>query len=219
MITAAYSQFFSDLAQNNEREWFQANKKRYEQHVKKPFTQLIDTLIPQIQELDKDIIVQAKDTLFRINRDVRFSKDKTPYNVIMKAGLAAGGRKSELPGFYLGIDANEIHVGGGMFGVSTERLQKIRAYLVANQEEFLEIISAEPFVSHFANLLGERLKRAPKGFDVDINAFPFVLNKQFYAMARLNLAEYIDKPDLDKILFNYFKQINPLNDYLKSALN
>ena len=97
-----YRQFFVDLAPNNTSEWFNTNRKRYEQDVKIPFNNLVTELISKLANIDKNLEgVKAADCIFRINRDIRFAKDKTPYKLNMSAAIAPGGRKNmSYPGFY-----------------------------------------------------------------------------------------------------------------------
>ena len=127
--------FFTQLEANNSKEWFDENRKTYEKAVKKPFKQLIQRLIDHLPELDPQIQMAPKDAIFRINRDIRFSKDKTPYNTIVKAGFARGGRKSSYAGYYLGISATQIHVGGGVYMLDAANLKKIRQHIAAYPEE------------------------------------------------------------------------------------
>ena len=97
------------------KEWFHANKKRYENDVKEPFLELLSELLPILHEWDNRILTDEKKAMFRINRDVRFSKDKTPYHTILKAGFSPNGKKSMLPGYYLGISQDSVHVWGRAF--------------------------------------------------------------------------------------------------------
>lgn len=218
MITAQYQKFFKGLSANNNKEWFQENKKSYEQDVKKPFIALIEGLLPEIQQLEPAISMDPKKSLFRINRDIRFAKDKTPYNTIMKAGIAPGGKKSELPGFYLGISADEIYVGGGLFGISGPDLKKIRYYIADHCDEFTRIVESDAFKKVFPKLNGDQAKRIDKELQPVLEKTPYILNKQFYAMSELPLSKYLNADKLPKIIMAHFETISPLNQYLKKAL-
>jgi len=217
MIDKNYISFFQNLALNNNKTWFHANKQDYEKHVKIPFLHLLDLLIPEVEKLEPLIASDPKAALFRINRDIRFSKDKSPYNTLMKAGFAPGGKKSELPGYYLGISAESIHVGGGLFNISTAQLKKIRLLIASNTEEFIEIISNKSFTEVFGGLKGEQAKRLDKDFQQTQSITPHIANKQFYVMQEYRLEEYLNADKLLEIIINSFKEVNTLNNYLKRS--
>ncbi|WP_435624085.1 DUF2461 domain-containing protein [Flagellimonas sp.] len=218
MISEAYSSFFKELAKNNHKEWFHANKKWYENDVKIPFLNLLDTILPTLQEWEGKIDGDSKKALFRINRDIRFSKDKSPYNTIMKAGFSAGGKKSELPGFYLGIDAESIHVGGGLFMISNPELKELRYHIAEHPEALLSIVERTDFVQNFGKLKGEKGKRLDKELMAVSEITDLIFLKQFYAMAEFPLAPFYDSENLADEVLNHFEAIRPLNTYLSNAL-
>ena len=129
MFSQAYTEFFTSLEENNSTEWFRTNKKRYEGEAKVPFLNLINEVIEEIGAWHVDIDPDPKKAMFRINRDIRFSKDKSPYNTIMKAAIVPHGRKSGMPGYYIGIDARQAHLGGGLYDLASPDLKKVRQYL------------------------------------------------------------------------------------------
>lgn len=217
-ITNQYIQFFKDLARNNQRDWFQDNKKRYEEFVKQPFLDLLNGLIPEIQNIHPDILPDAKKAVFRINRDIRFSKDKTPYNVLMKAGLSPEGKKSELPGFYLGISAESVHLGGGLYNLSSDSLKEVRAYLMSNLDEFIAIYQQPKFKKWFGEVQGERHKRIPKEWTNAVAQCPYLMNKQFYAMAELPVEKLVKAKNQINFLLPYFRGIDPFIGLLKNAM-
>lgn len=216
MITKAYSVFFEELEKNNNREWFHENKKRYEE-AKESFVSLLDSLIPELKKLDPSISCIAKDALFRINRDIRFSKDKTPYHTMLKASFSAAGKKSSLPGFYLGIGSKTIHVGGGMFMVKSPELKRIRSLIAQETEEFIEIVTSKSFLSTFKELKGERAKRLDKSFELVLSKTQHIANKQFYAMQELPLSDYLGNDRLYNVILDAFKEIALLNQFLNKA--
>ncbi|WP_350286793.1 DUF2461 domain-containing protein [uncultured Croceitalea sp.] len=217
MITKAYSSFFKELAKNNNKEWFHANKKRYENDVKIPFLELLETLVPVLNTWDNRILMDTKKALFRINRDVRFAKDKSPYNTIMKAGFSPGGKKSELPGYYIGIDAEHVHVGGGLFMINTVELKKLRNHIAKNINGILSITNDERFVREFGQLKGEKAKRLDKSLLTTAKKTDLIYNKQFYAMAEFPLEPFYASKKLEGEIQNHFKVIAPLNAYLNQA--
>ncbi|UII77567.1 DUF2461 domain-containing protein [Flagellimonas sp. HMM57] len=218
MINETYSLFFKELAKNNHKEWFHANKKRYENDVKMPFLNLLNAILPTLKQWESKIDEDSKKALFRINRDIRFSKDKSPYHTIMKAGFSPGGKKSELPGFYLGIDAENIHVGGGLFMIGTSELKRVRYKIAENPEALLSIVQQPDFTQNFGKLKGDKAKRLDKELMVAAEKTDLVLNKQFYAMAEFPLAPFYDSESLIEEILNHFKVIRPLNTYLNQTL-
>ncbi len=217
MITQAYSDFFKELAANNNKEWFHANKKRYETDVKGPFIKLVEELTPGLLKLDSNISTVAKDALFRINRDVRFSKDKTPYHTLMKASLAPGGKKSALPGFYLGMSQDEIFVGGGVFKLQPDVLHKLRHLIKDNGETFSKIVESKSFVEHFGPLQGDKAKRYDKELMEAAKTNPYISHKSMYAMKTVSLSDHLNSEELPETIMAYFKKINPLLTFIKKA--
>ena len=217
MITEKYITFFQGLEKNNHKEWFHGHKKEYENDVKKPFLDLLDALIPELVKLEPTISTNPKDALFRINRDIRFAKDKTPYHTLLKAGFSPGGKKSKLPGFYLGISAEKIHVGGGLFNLKGADLKNVRTLIAENTDDFNTIVNAKSFISTFQYLKGERAKRLDKTFQLILEKTPYIANKQFYAMQELPLIDYLNTDKIFDVVLSSFKAINPLNQFLKQV--
>lgn len=217
MITLNYIRFFKGLEKNNNKEWFHQNKEAYENDVKKPFLALLESLIPKLSKLEPAISPDPKDALFRINKDIRFSKDKTPYHTLLKAGFSPGGKKSKLPGYYLGISSEKIHIGGGLFNVPAASLKACRTLIAENTDEFIEIVHSDAFVSIFKDLKGEQAKRLDKSFEPLLSKTPYIANKQFYAMCELPLLENLDSNKMVSEITNTFKEIYPLNQFLKKA--
>ena len=218
MISEAYSSFFKELAKNNHKEWFHANKKRYENDVKIPFLNVLDELIPTLREWEEKIEGDSKRALFRINRDIRFSKDKSPYNTIMKAGFSAGGKKSELPGFYLGIDAENIHVGGGLFMIGNPELKELRYHIAENPKSLLSIVEDTNFVQNFGKLKGEKAKRLDKELMIAAEKTDLIFHKQFYTMAEFPLSPFYGSEKIVDEILSHFEVIRPLNNYLSDVL-
>lgn len=219
MITSSYTAFFKELARNNNKEWFHANKKRYENEVKAPFLDLLDNLLPNLTEWDERILPDAKKAMFRINKDVRFSKDKTPYHNILKAGFSPNGKKSILPGYYLGIDATSIHVGGGLFMLRPPELALVRNHIAKDIVALTKIVEASSFTQNFGRLKGEKSKRLDKSLLPAAEKTNLIYNKQFYAMAEFPLEPFYNSDELGGEILNHFKAIKPLNTYLSQAFD
>lgn len=217
MITREYITFFEELSANNNKEWFDKNRKRYEEHVRQSFTELVESLIPGLMEIEPSILPDAKKALFRINRDIRFSADKTPYNTMMKAGLSPGGKKSELPGFYLGIGTDFVHMGGGLYQLDKDALKNVRLLIAAHTDEFLSILSNASFKKHFGELKGDRNKRIDPEFQSVTDKTNYILNKQFYAMATLPTSQFINESNQAEVLMGYYRAVQPLHSFLNKA--
>jgi len=217
MITKDYSSFFRELSKNNNKAWFHANKKRYEDAVKAPFLELLEQLLHTLTQWDDRILPDPKKAVFRINRDIRFSKDKSPYNTIMKAGFSPAGKKSELPGYYVGVDADHIHVGGGLFIASPPVLKKVREHLANDIYGLLNIVEDQDFKNVFGQLQGEKSKRLDKSFLTAAEKSDLIYHKQFYAFAEFPLSDFYGSELLLDEVLRHLKVIKPLNSYFNNA--
>lgn len=217
-LSQDYISFFQELEENNAKEWFDDNRKRYESSVKKPFQALVQTLLDRLPDLDPEIHMTSRDAIFRINRDIRFAKDKTPYNIMMKAGFARAGRKSPYAGYYLGISAQQIHVGGGVYMIDSSNLKKIRNHIATNADEMNALATAPSFTSRFTEIQGDRIKRIPKDFKEVVETAPWVANKSFHYMADFPTESYLDDSRLIQLIWDHFEAATPINRFLKEAL-
>lgn len=217
LITKQYTQFFKGLEANNSKDWFDLHRKEYEEFVRQPFLELLEALIPKVKDLEPAISLNAKDAVFRINRDIRFSNDKTPYNTLMKAGFSPEGKKSELPGFYLGIGSEYVHVGGGLFNLKAQQLEKVRVLIKNNTTEFIDLLDSASFKTTFGTLQGDKSKRLKKDFLEVAERTSHIHRKQFYAMQKLDLAPLLGKEKLANVILDHFKEISHLNNFLNKA--
>ncbi len=167
-ITPELFAFFRELKENNNREWFQANKQRYELQVREPLLQFITGFGLRLAEISPHYVADARKSggsLFRINRDIRFSKNKSPYKTA--AGIQfrhESGKDVHAPGFYLHLEPGSVFGGAGIWHPDTKTLGKIRDAIVENPDRWQAIISNEA-LSAVYKLEGDSLKRAPKGYD------------------------------------------------------
>lgn len=217
-FTDDFCEFFKDLAKNNNRDWFHDNKKRYESSVKNPFEAFIAEMLDRISRADPRVQITPKDAILRINRDIRFSKDKTPYNLHRTAFLSAGGRKNkEIPGFFLRLSPEMVGVMAGAYQPSKENLHKIRNTLTNQALHLQEILDNKSFIEKYNTVKGEQNKRIPKEFQAAAASNPLVANKQFYLMAELS-ADWISKDELADHLMTYYHTARPFNDFLQNAM-
>ena len=209
--------FLTDLKENNNREWFKANKKYYEE-ARQEFVEMVEFLIPALAASTQALVnLEAKDAIFRIYRDVRFGKDKSPYKISMGAIMVPGGRKSEITGHYLHIEPGGSFLAGGAYGPKAERLKGIRSEIYYNSAEFKKIITAPDFVKYFGQIEGSRLKRPPVGFPKDFGDIELLKFKDFTVFHRLTDDEVLNPDFLSKAV-NIFEKMNPFNEFLNRAM-
>ncbi|WP_420580426.1 DUF2461 domain-containing protein [Reichenbachiella sp.] len=217
-FTKSFITFFQDLTNNNQKEWFHANKKRYESEVKKPFETFLSDLIAAIQNEDPSLSIAPKDCVLRINRDLRFSKDKTPYNLHYSAVVSHAGRKDKsVPGLFLRFSPEEVGVMGGAYVLDKDQLKAIRSDVMKQPEIIHALINDRAFKSNFGDLLGEESKRMPAEFQEASEDNPLLLKKQFYFMSKRKPA-LISSDNLLQELMTYWHAARPLNEYLASII-
>jgi uncharacterized protein (TIGR02453 family) len=213
----SFLSFFSTLRENNNRDWFNDNRATYEKKVKKPFKELVGDLIIFAHEHQPEITIEPKDAIFRINRDVRFSKDKTPYQTHVSAFIGKGGKKSNLPGFYFMLSDVAFHVGLGIYAPAKEELHKIRMEIMHSGHEFHRLIDEKTFVSTFGKLKGDRNKILPAAFKEAAQNEPYLYNKQYFFMTELPLSFIVSDELLAKLKELYLLSM-PVNEFLRVAI-
>ncbi len=216
--TPDFLQFFAELRDNNEREWFHAQKKRYEKSVKKPFESLIAAIIERIQIEDPSLIITPKECIFRIYRDTRFSKDKTPYKLHASAAINHKGRKDHSqPGIYLQANDETFGIYSGVYRPDTKTLKRIRESMVMHADEFATLIADDTFRSRFGEILGEKNKRLAKEFHEAAEQQPLLFNKQFYYCKALD-AESLLSDDVVDTVMDYYQASRPLSAFFTEAM-
>ncbi|MFD2570272.1 DUF2461 domain-containing protein [Spirosoma soli] len=212
--------FLSDLKANNNKPWFDANRPAYEA-AKADVVQLVAQLIEELGLVDPAIAetpLQAKSCIFRINRDVRFSSDKSPYKTNFGAWFNKGGKKLASAGYYLNIEPGNSFVAGGMYMPDPTVLTTIRQEIDYNLNEFEGLLNDPAFTKYFSGLSREEsLQRPPKGYTVDNPAVEYLKLKSFTASHPLPDAA-LTKPTLPKQVLNAFAGLQPLVTYLNRAL-
>jgi uncharacterized protein (TIGR02453 family) len=220
MLQAATIKFLKDLKKNNNKPWFDANRNRYD-IAKKDFEFFIQSLIERRGKKDKSIAeLKAKECMFRINRDIRFSKDKTPYKTNMGASINRGGRKSVFAGYYFHCEPGDSFVGGGLWIPMPPELKKVRQEIDYNFDELKKIINNKKFKSVYGDLYkGEdaSLSKVPQGFEKDNPAADYLKLKSFIALKPLKDADLTSK-DLAKIITEAFDALQPLLYFINEAI-
>jgi len=208
----------NNLKKNNNREWFNENKSKYVENVKEPFEVFIGDLIEAMNPYFESLHITPKDAIFRIYRDVRFSKDKTPYKTKISAIISPGGRKDKiLPGIYLEISPDDMRIYSGLHQLDSKQLFNVRSHISHNQDEFNTLITNSMFVKTFSEIRGEKNKRIPKEFEEDALQQPLLYNKQFYFFTSWS-AETIYEENLIKKITDTYTVAQPVSDFLYEGL-
>lgn len=213
-----YLIFFKELAANNHKEWFDSNRKRYENIVKIPFQIFIDDLINELVKIDPEIKITSKEAIFRINKDLRFSKDKTPYKLNNSAVISKQGRVDKThPGLYIELGPEHLRIYGGLYMPSTAEIQKVREAIVHQSEYFKNLIESPVFKKSYNQIRGEKQIRIPKEFKLIAEIQPLVLNKQWYYFAEFSPKKIIED-NLLELVVQYYQNGFAVKEFFKNAL-
>jgi len=221
MINKSTLKFLKDLKINNSKEWLDDNRKSYE-NAKNEILTLTSQLITSISDLDKTIsnaYLDPKKCITRLNRDLRFAKNKTPYKTDYYIVLNKNGKNSPSAFYYLHIEPDNCFVGGGVYNPQPDQLKKIRQEIDYAFDEWTAIINDKTFKKTFPSGINNSgvLSRTPKEFDEANQASEFLRMKGFYTMEKLTDKEIISIDTFDKIN-SYFKTTKPLVDFLNRAI-
>ena len=220
-ITQNTFEFLKDLKQNNDRDWFLANKPRFED-AKKEFENFIDQLIGEITRFDNSIAHHsAKNCIFRIYRDVRFSKDKSPYKSHFGAHISSAAKRSEIhsrAGYYIHIEPGGSMLAGGAYLPQGPWIKAIRQEISYNADDLKRILNKPAFKDYFGEMEGEKLKRAPKGYDPDHPEIELLKYKSFLA-ANKCADEQVLSSDFPVHCANVFKALYPFDQFLNMAID
>ena len=213
-FTEAYLHFFMDLAANNHKDWFDQNRSRYQTEVKAAMEVFVGDLIATLKK-DADLgDLKASDCIFRINKDIRFSKDKTPYKLQMSALIVKGGRKQMYdPGLYIELGPEFLNIYSGFYMPEKDQLLKIREKIAANPASFEKIINAKAFKASFGEVRGEKSKILPKELKEVAKLHELIYNKQFYLVHQVDAEKILDS-DLLSYVVNHFKSAAEFNRFL-----
>ena len=218
-FTPELFKFLDGLAKNNNKEWFEKNRSTYENEVKKPFRKLVEDLTEKLSKDLPELNRDAGKAIFRINRDIRFAKDKSPYkNHIAAVFSKIGTKDTDYPGFYIHFGAKESMIGGGKYFCSKEDLAKIRQEIYYNHKDFKKLVTDKAFKEKYKVLDGDKNKVLPPEYKEFVKQEPLIANKQFWYWASLSRKD-ITGNNLDKILLPYFKAGYKINKFLMEAVN
>ena len=210
--------FLKDLEANNSREWFDQNRDRYDA-TRKQFLVIADKLIHDIRQFDDEVpVLNPKDCVFRIFRDVRFSKDKLPYKSNYGCFIARGGKKSGFAGYYLHIQPGECFLSGGIYMPPPEYLQAIRQEIYYHPKNYIDLIENKEFKTTYTLAYSDKLKTAPKGYPKDWEYLDLIKNRNYAFGHRVEERELFATDFMEKAI-ELYKIILPLNRYLNKAVD
>lgn len=215
-----FFKFFNELKKNNTRDWFTANKPRYHESVVQPMGEYIVSIAPHLERISPFYKADPKPhngSMFRIYRDTRFSKDKTPYKTHAACHFRhKAGRDAHAPGFYLHIETDRISIGGGIWRPPSKQLGQIREFIADNPSAWTKLTRSS-VLKKMGGIQGDSLKRPPRGYDPDARHIDDLKRKSFYLMADAD-AELALGPELVTESSKVFRQAAKLNHFITDAL-
>jgi uncharacterized protein (TIGR02453 family) len=212
--------FFEDLAANNDRDWFSANKNRYYDSVVNPISAFIVSMAPRLNRISPHYVADPRPhggSMFRIYRDTRFSKDKSPYKT--HAGVQfrhEAGKDAHAPGFYVHLASDGLYFGGGVWLPANPQLGRIRDAIVDNARAWSRIANARK-VQDVGGIQGDSLKRPPRGFDPEHPHIEYLKRKSFYVMTKAEPRDALKAAFIDQVE-EAFRRAAPLNRFVCDAL-
>jgi len=220
MLTNESLQFLEDLKANNNRDWFLDNKKRYE-IFKKDYHQLVSDFLDVMKPLDPSLeLLEVKNCTFRINRDIRFSKDKSPYKSHLGVWMSTGAKGANRSGYYVHIEKGGSFIAGGFYSPEPEDLKKVRKEIAFFYDDLEEILNDKNFKKEFGSLdrsESNSLKNAPKDYEKDHPAIEFLKLKSYTATQKFDIKEVSQKDFVAKMAKKLIA-LKPLNDFINRAL-
>lgn len=220
MLSQETLQFLEDLKANNNRDWFLENKKRYE-IVKKDYHKMVSDFLDTMKPLDPALeLLEVKNCTFRINRDIRFSKDKTPYKTHIGVWLSSGSKGQNRAGYYVHIEKGSSFIAGGFYAPESEDLKKVRKEIAFFHEDLEEILAEKNFKKTFGDFdRNERslLKNPPRGYEKEHPAIELLKLKSFEASQKFDISEVLEKDFVSKMSKRLIV-LKPLNEFINRAL-
>jgi uncharacterized protein (TIGR02453 family) len=214
-----FNQFFIELAANNNKDWFDANRSRYQKNVKEPFEKFVGDLIAELKKDDPELAMKPKDCIFRINRDIRFSNDKSPYKLNRSAAISKYGRKEMArTGLYVQLGPEMVWIAGGAYMPDKDQLLDIRMEIAKSPKAFHDAINDPRFKETFGALQGEENKRLPNKelTEAAVNE-PMLYKKQFYYSAEFP-PDIITDDLLVEFIAEKHRDSKSVRDFLEKAM-
>ena len=208
-------EFLRLLAENNNKEWFDNHRVQY-MAAKNNFEAFVQEAIDGIVEFEPILKgLEAKSCIYRINRDIRFSHDKTPYKTNFGALITRGGKKNfcKYTGYYIHLEHDGCLLAGGAYMPPADWLTAIREKISEQPDEFLEIINNAEFKKYFGCIAGDKLKKAPKGFDPAHEQIELLKYKNYFVQVQISNKQVLEASYL-KYVLNIFRAVKPFHDFL-----
>ena len=220
MVAKESLQFLDDLKKNNNRDWFQDNKKRYE-IFKKDYHQLVSDFLDAMKPLDSSLeLLEVKNCTFRINRDIRFSKDKSPYKAHLGVWLSGGTKGLNRAGYYVHIEKGASFIAGGFYSPESEDLKKVRKEIAFFHDDLEAILNEKNFKHEFKDFdRNEKntLKNPPRGYEKEHPAIELLKLKSFESSQKIDISAACKK-DFISVMSKKLIALKPLNDFINRAL-
>lgn len=220
MLSKETLQFLDDLKANNNRDWFVENKKRYEA-FKKDYQQLVTDLLDAMKPLDPSLeMLEVKNCTFRINRDIRFSKDKTPYKSHLGIWLSSGAKGLNRSGYYIHLEKGASFIAGGLYCPESEDLKKMRKEIAYFHDDLEAILEEKDFKREFGDFdrnEKDTLKNPPRGYDKEHPAIELLKLKSFESSQKIEFSAAAKK-DFVGVMSQKLIALKPLNDFINRAL-
>jgi uncharacterized protein (TIGR02453 family) len=220
MLSKDTLQFLEDLKANNNRDWFLENKKRYEA-VKKDYQQLVTDLLDAMKPMDPSLeMLEVKNCTFRINRDIRFSKDKTPYKSHLGVWLSSGAKGMNRSGYYIHLEKGGSFIAGGLYCPEAGDLKKMRKEIAYFYDDLEAVLNEKDFkreFKYFDRNEKDTLKNPPRGYEKEHPAIEFLKLKSFECSQKIDISE-VTKKDFVATMSKKLIALKPLNDFINRAL-
>jgi len=219
MLSKNLLQFLSNLKENNYKEWFHENKPAY-QILRKEFEQFVALTIADISQFDTSVKnIEPKKCIFRINRDIRFSNDKSPYKSNFGAYIVPGGKKAGNAGYYIHIEPGNCFIAGGIYAPPADRLKAVRTEIYENADEFKKVMNNKIFKKHFKELYSDdKLKTAPKGFPKDFEDVDLLRYKHYIVSKNIS-DDVVTSDKFTDVIHDTFEAAYPLKSFINEAIN
>lgn len=212
--------FWRGLAADNSKAYFDANRESYEEHLKKPYDALAAALVNGVRADQPEYLIDANKATYRINRDIRFSPDKTPYKTELGITIGRDAKHdSSYPGYTCRVGVNGVGVAGGLYMPEPELRDRVRRHVGENSAELRGLTASKTFAENFGELRGEAHKRAPAELKELAEEEPLVLNKQWVFWAGFEDPELLLLPDLDQFILDHWAIARPVMEFLKTAVS
>lgn len=218
MMQPSTLQFLKALKKNNNKEWFDKNRDKYE-NAKQDYLVFVAEVLDGLKLKDTTLqFLEPKQCVFRINRDVRFSKNKDPYKTNFGASFSKGAKKIDCAGYYFHLEPGACFIAGGYWMPMAPELKKIRQEIDYNYKEFKNIINNKKFKSTYGALTNtEKLSRPPKGYEIDNPAIEFLKLKSFVVSMKISDNEVLNKHIVKKVI-THFETLTPLVHFMNKAV-